>query len=127
VRVELAAATTGATLPGRIVNASRAVRTSTGACAPALSDAGDRDPLQEPFTADVALQRFPSMHVPFDDELLVVWDDKVSNMGADLYPSVAALLDLEPLGPAWETALHGNPTAGPALTLRLVEGGGGPC
>ena len=73
------------------------------------------------------LQRYPSMHSPFDDEMLLKWSDDVSNMGRELFPSVATLLGLEPLEQAWETSLHGNPTAGPAVVLSVVEGGGGAC
>ena len=94
----------------------------------ALSAAGAHDPLQDVFTDTVKLQRYPSMHVPFDDELVLrSWDRDVSNMGAALFPSAATLLGLDPPGATWETALHGNPTAGPAMTLHVVEGGGGAC
>lgn len=128
VRLELAPAAQGAVLGGTIANATGPVRLSTGACAPALAAAGERDPLsQEPFSSEVVLQRFPSMHVPFDDELLLKWDRDVSNMGTELYPSAATLLGLEPLGETWTASPHGNPTAGPSLVLSLVEGGGGPC
>lgn len=128
VRVELEQQASGPVLRGEVVNADAAVRTSDGACAPALSDAGDRDPLQgDPYSAAIALQRYPSMHAPFDDELLLEWSPDASNMGGDLYPSAAHLLGLEPLGTVWQAMPHGNPTSGPALVLRRVDGGGGAC
>lgn len=127
VRIELAADAVDAVLGGRVVNAASPVRLSDGSCAPALSDAGARDPLQDVFTESVELQRFPSMHAPFDDELLLKWNDDVSNMGGELFPSAATLLGLEPLDATWETSLHGNPLAGPVVLLELVEGGGGAC
>ncbi len=67
------------------------------------------------------------MHAPFNDELLLKWDPDVSNMGPELFPSAATLLGLDPVEEPWQTYLHGNPTAGPAMTLTLTEGGGGTC
>lgn len=127
VRVELAATAVNGVVTGRIVNATRSVRTATGTCAPALIGQGAHNPLANPFTDTVELQRYPSMHVPFDDEMLLKWDSDASNMGVDFYPSAATALGLDPLGKSWVTTLHGNPTAGPALTLRVVQGGGGTC
>ena len=127
VRIELAASAQDAVVSGHVVNASRAVRLSTGGCAPALTGAGAHDPLQEPFTEAVTVQRYPSMHTPFDDELLLKWSPDVSSMGSALFPSAATLLGLDPLGPTWDAALHGNPLSGPLMTLALVEGGGGTC
>ncbi len=127
VRVELATSAVNGVITGHIVNATRAVRTSTGACAGPLSGEKAKDPLQGPFTDTVELQRYPSMHVPFDDEMLLKWDTDASNMGTEFYPSAATPLGLDPLGNSWVTTLHGNPTSGPAMTLAIVQGGGGAC
>jgi hypothetical protein len=127
VRIELARVATDAVVTGHIVNARRPVRLSTGRCSAALSATGTRDPLRAPFTDTVKLQRFPSMHAPFDDEMLLKWNTDASNMGTQFYPSAATLLGLDPLKRTWETMLHGNPLSGPAMTLRMVQGGGGAC
>ena len=126
VRIELAATAVDGVITGRIVNATQDVRTSIGTCARALSGDGG-DPLRGPFTDTVTLQRYPSMHTPFDDEMLLKWDADASNMGTAFYPSAATPLGLDPLGESWVTTLHGNPTAGPAMTLALVQGGGDTC
>ncbi len=127
IRIELEPEATGATVRGRIVNATTGVEMSTGACAAPLTAAGANDPLAPPFTETVSLQRYPSMHVVFDDELVLKWDADTTNMGAAFYPSVGTLLGLEPLEASWEATPHGNPTAGPAVTLAIVEGGGASC
>ena len=127
VRLELARTAVDGAVRGRLVNATRPVRMTSGRCAPALSAAAEHDPLQGPFTERVELQRFPSMHAPFDDELLLKWSADVSNMGGELFPSAASVLGHAPEATRWVTTLHGNPTAGPALTLTVVQGGGGAC
>ena len=98
-----------------------------GSCLVSLSDDGERNPLRGSFTAEVSLERDPSMHAIFDDEILLVWDGSTSNMGAAFYPSVATVLGGDPFDAEWQTVIHGTPTAGPAVTLHLVDGGGGPC
>jgi hypothetical protein len=67
------------------------------------------------------------MHVAYDDELVLKWKNGASNMGHAYYPSIATLLGGDPLGRTWQAVLHGTPTAGPGVTLRLVSGGGGTC
>jgi hypothetical protein len=126
VRFEFAGSTADGRLTGRIVNASKAVRGAKGTCLPAL-DRTKANPLVGGFTAKVSLDRVPSMHAAFNDELVLEWSDGVSNMGAAYYPSVATLLGGDPLGRTWETTLHGTPSAGPPVDLRLVKGGGGAC
>ena len=93
IRVQLAVDAAHAAIDGHIVNARRAVRAADGRCLAALSASGAQDPLTGPvFTAEIALQRRPGMHAPFDDELIARWDSSSSDMGADFYPSVASLL-----------------------------------
>lgn len=113
-------------LRGRIDNATTAVAAADGSCLPSLS-IGANAPLVDPYTADIAIERHPSMHVPFGDELVLLWSSDLSNMGSAWYPSVATLFGEDPLGDRWEAFLHGNPVYGPALDLRLVDGGGGSC
>jgi hypothetical protein len=48
-------------------------------------------------------------------------------MGTEFYPSVATLLGKNPLGSVWRARIHGVPSAGPALDLRFVTGGGSSC
>ncbi|SPF04832.1 hypothetical protein [Streptomyces sp. MA5143a] len=126
VRFEFAGSTADGRLTGRIVNASKAVRGAEGTCLPAL-DRTKSNPLVGPFTAKVSLDRVPSMHTAFNDELVLEWSDDLSNMGFAYYPSIATLLGGDPLGRIWETILHGTPSAGPPVDLRLVKGGGGAC
>jgi hypothetical protein len=125
IRLELRAAASDGRLAGRIVNATAAVRGSTGGCLAALT-ATAGNPLVGNFTADVQIERAPSMHVEFGDELVLNWAEG-SNMGAEFYPSVATLLGVDPLAGSWTAGLHGNPINGPELVLHTVTGGGGPC
>jgi hypothetical protein len=71
--------------------------------------------------------RFPGMHVVFDDEMLIVWNESVSNMGSGYYPSVATLLGGDPMDKKWTTLIHGTPNTGPAVDVHLVTRGGGTC
>jgi hypothetical protein len=125
VRIELVARAAHGALSGRIVNARHAVRSSGGRCLPALSANRRRDPLRDGFSARIALARQPSMHAAFDDEMLAVWNQSASNMGRAFYPSIATLLGGDPLGKRWVAFIHGAPTSGPALRLRLVAARGG--
>lgn len=128
IRVELAERATDGILPGRIVNARRPVRAADDRCLAPLSRSGARNPLAgRTFTSAIALQRRPSMHTPFDDQLIARWNASASDMGTAFYPSVATLLGRDPLGPVWVAQIHGVPSAGPSLRLRLVTGGGGRC
>ncbi|GAB3075892.1 hypothetical protein [Nocardioides zeae] len=127
VRIEVADQANDGTVEATIVNADRAIRSSTGTCFPALSGDAASNPLRAPFTAEIGLERYPSMHADFDDEMLLTWDESTSNMGAAFYPSMATLMGADPLGDQWEVDIHGTPTAGPSLRLVRVEGGGGAC
>ncbi|MGW2892827.1 hypothetical protein ACWDDN_47560 [Streptomyces griseoruber] len=126
VRVEFAKSPVRGELTGKITNATRAVRSAKGPCFAPLNRTR-ANPLVAGFTADIAIQRVPSMHAPFNDELVLKWSSSMSNMGTAYYPSIATLLGGDPLGRTWETILHGTPSAGPSVDLRLVSGGGGTC
>ncbi|GGR91615.1 hypothetical protein GCM10010269_33420 [Streptomyces humidus] len=126
VRIEFAKSPVHGKLTGRITNATRAVRSAKGSCFAPLNRTR-ANPLAGVFTAKIAIERAFSMHAPFDDELLLEWSSDVSNMGSAYYPSIATLLGGDPLGRTWETMLHGTPSAGPPVDLRLVNGGGGTC
>jgi hypothetical protein len=128
IRVQLADTTTTGVLTGRIVNATKAVRSAEGRCLAALSSSGRRDPLTgRTFTSKIGLQRRPSMHAPFDDELIARWSSSASDMGTEFYPSVATLIGKDRLGAVWKARIHGVPNLGPALDLRFVSGGGSRC
>lgn len=118
VVVTLDAAATGDLLHGTIANATSAVALSDGTCVPALAAAGSRNPLQGTFTSSLQLSRDPSMHTAFDDELVLHWADSSSGMGAGFFPSVATLMDADPLAATWEVGQHGNPVSGPGLVLQ---------
>lgn len=126
VRIEFAAAPAGGRLAGKITNATTAVRSAGGACLAPLNRTS-ANPLVGIYTANVAIQRRPAMHVQYDDELILIWTASASNMGTSFFPSIATLLGGDPLGRTWATVLHGTPTAGPAVTVHLVRGGGGTC
>ncbi|MFD8396573.1 hypothetical protein ACFV2N_47280 [Streptomyces sp. NPDC059680] len=125
LRIEFASSPTSGRLTGIISNATKPVRSSTGACFAALNS-GATNPLVGSFTANVSLQRVPSMHSLFDDELVLNWSGP-SNMGSSFYPSIATLLGGDPLGQTWVTYIHGTPWTGPSVSLHLVSGGGGNC
>ncbi|MBP5872735.1 hypothetical protein QBB33_40920 [Streptomyces scabiei] len=126
VRIELAKSPVHGELTGRITNATKAVRSAKGSCLAPLNRT-EANPLVGGFTARITLERYPSMHVAYDDELVLRWKSGASNMGHAYYPSIATLLGGDPLGRTWQAGLHGTPTAGPRLDLRLVSGGGGTC
>ncbi|WEH12445.1 hypothetical protein [Streptomyces sp. VNUA24] len=126
VRIELAESALHGELPGKITNATRAVRSAKGSCLAPLNRT-EANPLVGGFTAKITLERYPSMHAAYDDELVLKWKNGASNMGRAYYPSIATLLGGDPLGRTWQAGLHGTPTAGPGVTLRLVSGGGGTC
>lgn len=126
VRIAFAESPVHGELTGKITNATRAVRSAKGSCLAPLNRT-KANPLVGEFTAKIALERFSSMHAAFDDELLLKWSGGASNMGHAYYPSIATLLGGDPLGRTWETLLHGTPSAGPPVNLRLVSGGGGTC
>ncbi|MFE7766274.1 hypothetical protein [Streptomyces sp. NPDC057438] len=126
VRIELAKSPVHGELTGKITNATRAVRGAKGSCLAPLNRT-KANPLVGEFTAKIVLERHPSMHAAFDDELVLRWHNGASNMGRAYYPSIATLLGGDPLGRTWQAGLHGTPTAGPDLNLRLVSGGGGTC
>ncbi len=125
VRIEFAKSPVRGELPGKITNATRAVRSAKGPCFAPLNRT-QANPLVGHFTADIAIYRHPSMHWAFSDELVLHWASG-SNMGYAYYPSIATLLGGDPLGRTWQTTLHGVPTRGPSVDLRLVSGGGGTC
>lgn len=108
-------------LRGTVVNARAAVALSDGACAPALTAAGAANPLTGEAGASVQISRDPSMHVDFDDELVLIWGESFSGMGEGFYPSVATLMDADPLSPTWQVTPHGTPTSGPALVLQRSD------
>ncbi|MCZ0997498.1 hypothetical protein O1M63_04135 [Streptomyces mirabilis] len=126
VRIEFTDSPVRGRLTGKIANATGAVRSARGSCFPALNRT-KANPLVGKFTAKVAIERVPSMHGAFDDELILIWSSDLSNMGDAYYPSVATLLGGDPFGRTWETTLHGTPSDGPAVDLRLVNGGGKTC
>ncbi|MDX2683175.1 hypothetical protein [Streptomyces soliscabiei] len=126
VRIEFTTSPVRGELTGKFTNATRAVRSANGSCFAPLNRTR-ANPLVGEFTAKIALERYSSMHAAFDDELLLKWSSSVSNMGTAYYPSIATLLGADPLGRTWETLLHGTPSAGPPVSLRLVTGGGGTC
>lgn len=127
VRIEVADRAADGSLDATIVNADEPVRSSTGTCLPALSADAATNPLRAPFSAAIGLERYPSMHADFDDEMLLTWGDDTSDMGADFYPSMATIMGGDPLAEQWDVVVHGTPTAGPALLLTRVEGGGDSC
>jgi hypothetical protein len=108
-------------LNGTIANATRAVRLPSGRCLPALSQT-PANPLVDGFTPHVSLVRVPSMHVPFDDEMVLQWNASSSGMGSNFYPSVATAMGRDGLGEVWNVTQHGNPSSGPSLSLRLTKG-----
>ncbi|MDG5808594.1 hypothetical protein P9869_39320 [Streptomyces ossamyceticus] len=126
VRIELAKSAVRGELIGKFTNATRAVRSANGSCFAPLNRT-QANPLVGEFTAKIAIERYSSMHVPFEDELLLKWSSTMSNMGQAYYPSIATLLGADPLGRTWEAPIHGTPSAGPHVSLRLVSGGGGTC
>ncbi|MFJ9707273.1 hypothetical protein [Streptomyces sp. NPDC101234] len=126
VRIEFAGSPERGQLTGRISNATSAVRSAKGSCFAPLNRTR-ANPLVGKFTAKIGIQRVPSMHGAFDDELILIWATDESNMGDAYYPSVATLLGGDRLGPTWETSLHGVPSLGPPVNLRLVTGGGRTC
>jgi hypothetical protein len=126
VRIEFASSPVRGKLTGKITNATRAVRGAKGSCLAALNRT-KANPLVEGFTSKIAIVRVPSMHMAFDDQLVLEWTSAMSNMGQAYYPSIATLLGGDPLGRTWETSPHGVPWGGPAVNLRLVSGGGKAC
>ena len=126
IRVEFAAKPVNGQLAGKIMNSTSGVRSADGSCFASLVN-GATNPLVDGYTADIRMQRVPSMHALFDDELILLWTNGSSNMGQAYYPSIATLLGGDPLGSTWQTLLHGTPTSGPSVTLHLVTGGGGAC
>lgn len=100
-----------------ILNDTRALRFG-GRCFAALDGRRD-DPLVDGFTAQVSLVRTPGMHAPFDDELVMAWNDSSSGMGSGFYPSLALLFGRDGLAGTWEVMQHGDPASGPGLNLRL--------
>lgn len=127
LRIEIGDAVVSGAVAGEIVNADSAVTSADGSCIAALSDDAARNPLRDPFSAIVSFERYPSMHALFDDEMLLVWNESASNMGAAFYPSAATVLGGDGFDDEWQTVIHGTPTAGPAVDLHLVDGGGEAC
>lgn len=127
VRIEVGERAGDGSLSATIVNSSSGVASSTGTCLPALTADPATNPLRDGYTADVGLERYPSMHADFDDEMLLTWANGSSDMGAELYPSMATVLGGDPLDDTWMPMIHGTPTAGPSFELHVVEGGGGAC
>ncbi len=102
----------------RIINAQRKVKVD-GACLPSLAVTGN--PLTDGFGPQVSISRVPSMHGPFNDELIVTWENTTSGMGEAFYPSVAQVLGA-PMPTPWTVAQHGVPDSGPAMQLRFASG-----
>ncbi len=126
VLVELSRRSAHGRLAGVIRNATRAARVG-GRCYPALSDAAD-DPLgSSGFTRKISIKRIPSMHVPFEDELIFAWTRNSSGMGSQYYASVATLFGRDPMGDTWHITQHGNPSSGPRLVVRAADGRVGGC
>jgi hypothetical protein len=108
-------------LHGTIVNAIRTVRVGGGACIVNLPDTS-ANPLVDGFGRYVTVVRVPSMHVPYDDELVLEWNGSSSGMGSDFYPSVATVMGNDPFARTWQVSQHGTPTSGPSLKLTLTDG-----
>ena len=124
VVVQVAGDARGGRIRGTILNDDRAVRVGK-LCAPALSR-HTRDPLVKGFTRRVGVERHPSMHMPFQDTLVLAWSRDSSGMGDELYPSLATLFGHDALGKRWSITQHGAPSAGPALSLSLARRGARP-
>ena len=92
-----------------------------GQCIPPLPT-DSSNPLQGDYTADIELERRPSMHTAFDDEMVLAWNDSVSNMGTEFFPSVATLYGADDLGQTWTSTPHANPTSGPTLIVTRTAG-----
>lgn len=118
--IELAKRSAGGRLTGVIRNATRPVR-AAGICHPALSRADD-DPLGGGFRRRIAIERIPSMHMPFSDQMILAWTRNSSGMGSEFYASVATLFGRDRMGRTWRVVQHGNPSSGPALALKAAEG-----
>ncbi|TXR56180.1 hypothetical protein [Quadrisphaera setariae] len=108
-------------LSGTIANATTSVR-AAGTCVPALSSAA-ANPLVGSFTASVGLLPYPSMHAPWDDELVFLWTQDSTGMGDAYYPSVATLMGADAVAGTWEVVQHGSPTSGPSMDLTLQPKG----
>lgn len=124
VVVEIGGDARGRRIRGTILNATRAVRVGSR-CAPALSR-HRRNPLGDGFTRRIAVERYPSMHMPFQDTVVLAWSRDSSGMGSGLYPSLATLFGHDPLRKRWSIVQHGAPSAGPALSLSLARPGARP-
>ncbi|MDR6573564.1 MULTISPECIES: hypothetical protein [unclassified Curtobacterium] len=120
VAIQFEKHTDGDTLTGTIVNANHATRFANGTCMPALSTYGAENPLRGGFTPHVSIDRQPSMHAAFDDELELAWASSSSGMGHEFFPSVATLMGADPIGAVWEVTQHGTPSAGPGLDLKVT-------
>lgn len=117
VVISWSATSAAGVLSGTIANATRGASVG-GTCSALNSTRGN--PLVGSFTAQVGIQRVPSMHTAGDDELVLSWGPDSSGMGSSFYPSVATLMGADPLGQQWQVTQHGTPTSGPALDLTLA-------
>jgi hypothetical protein len=126
IRIEFDDVAANDRLNGTIVNAGGGAVAADGNCLPALSRSTG-NPLVGFYTAEIWLTRAPSMHGPFDDQLVLHWNEWNSGMGVGFYPSLATLAGEDPLADTWEVVQHLDPVLGPSLSLRLVDGGGAPC
>lgn len=124
VVIEVSSRARGRRIRGTILNGDRAVRVGKQ-CAPALSR-HPRNPLGRGFTRRISVERYPSMHMPFQDALVLGWSRDSSGMGSGLYPSLATLLGHDALGKRWDIVQHGAPSAGPALSLSFARPGARP-
>lgn len=121
VIVQLEAQAKDGLLSGKILNVATGIQAPDGECIAALP-ADATNPLQGDFTENVSIQRFPSMHAPFDDEMVFIWSPDSSGMGAEFYPSIVTLFSGEELDGPWEITQHGAPDSGPSLQLSLQPG-----
>ncbi|ALX04298.1 hypothetical protein [Aeromicrobium erythreum] len=99
-----------------ILNAKRTVKID-GRTYHALSK-NRHNPLRDGFTARSTIERVPSMHTAFDDEMVWSWGPSSSGMGEGFFPSVPTLFGKDPKARTWEVIQHGTPTSGPALDLH---------
>lgn len=120
VAIQFEQHTSGNSLTGTIVNAKEATRLADGTCLPALTTYGAKNPMQGDFTSRIGIDRQPSMHADFDDELELEWARSSSGMGQSFFPSVATLMGGDPIGATWQVAQHGTPSAGPGLDLKVT-------
>lgn len=105
---------------GRILNAGAEIAVGR-VCYRSLAAKRATNPLVGGYSPRVTLKRVPGMHAPFADQQVLAWSTSSSGMGEGFYPSLATLMDRDPLARSWVISQHGIPTTGPALRLRFAR------